>query len=237
MNSLNYQTMATILFLVVVAFLFVVSIIGLNRGLGAARPPRHTRVLVAFALGMVAWLGAIAFLSYQGVFANFDQLPPPVVMPAILMVGFTVFLAMNKQVGNWIDALPLYALIWPQAMRIVVEIVLFLLGKDGIAPPQMTWEGLNFDVVAGLTAPVVAFAAFGAGRRVRWLGIVWNIVGLGLLINIVTIAVISTPTFGLMQPANTFVAYWPLIWLPTFVVPAALVMHVLSLRQLIRHKA
>lgn len=236
MNSPDFSALATILFLAVVAFLFVLGILGFSRSLVAVRHPHYTQVLYAFAFGMVAWLCVTAFLAFKGVFTHFDQVPPPIVLPVVLMLGFTAFLALNQQVGDWVDPLPLYALIWPQAMRIVVEVVLYLLGEDGIAPPQMTWEGLNLDVIAGLTAPVIAWAAFGGGRRVRWLGIVWNILGLGLLINIVTIAIISTPTFGLLQPANTFVAFWPLVWLPTFVVPAALIMHVLSLRQILRRK-
>lgn len=234
MSSPDFPALPLLLFLAVVGFLFVLGIMGLNRALQAVRHPNYTQVLYAYAFGMVGWLSVLAFLAFKGVFTNFDQLPPPIILPVVLMLGFVIFLTLNRQVGNWIDALPLYALIWPQAMRIAVEIVLYLLGEDGIAPPQMTWEGLNLDVIAGLTAPIIAWAAFGGGRRVRWLGIVWNVIGLGLLLNIVTIAIISTPTFGVLHPANTFVAYWPFIWLPAFVVPAALLMHVLSLRQLLR---
>jgi hypothetical protein len=164
-------------------------------------------------------------------------LPPPLALPFVLTSVVIVFLARSRQVGDWLDVMPLTAMIWPQAMRIPVEIVLFLLGRDGVAPPQMTWEGLNFDVVAGLTAPLVAWVAFGGGRKLRWLGIIWNILSLVLLINIVTVAVISTPTFALLTPVNTFIAEWPFVWLPAYVVPAALLMHVLSLRQLLRRRA
>jgi hypothetical protein len=232
----DFPLLASLLFLVVVAFLFVLALLGVRRCARVTDAPRVSRIVLLVGAGMLAWLGGIGGLAMTGFFTHFEQLPPPIVPPLVLMLGLTAWLAWNRRVGAWVDALPLYALIWPQAMRIVVEVVLYLLGEDGIAPPQMTWEGLNLDVIAGLTAPVIAWAAFGGGRQVRWLGIVWNVIGLGLLLNIVTVAILSTPTFAVLQPENTFIAYWPLVWLPTFVVPAALLMHVLSLRQLYRRR-
>jgi hypothetical protein len=237
MSNIDLTAMATLLFLAVVGFLFVLGIMALSRSLIAARHPHYTQVLYAFAFASVGYLSGIAFLSFKGFFAQFDQLPPPLALPFVLTSVVIIFLARSRQVGDWLDVMPLTAMIWPQAMRIPVEIVLFLLGRDGVAPPQMTWEGLNFDVVAGLTAPLVAWVAFGGGRKLRWLGIIWNILSLVLLINIVTVAVISTPTFALLTPVNTFIAEWPFVWLPAYVVPAALLMHVLSLRQLLRRRA
>ena len=66
----------------------------------------------------------------------------------------------------------------------------------------------------------------------------WNLVGLALLINIVTIAVLSAPLPIRMfhnEPANTLVAFFPYIWLPTFLVQAALGGHLLVFRYLSGH--
>ncbi|HKQ78896.1 MAG TPA: hypothetical protein VJ810_34675 [Blastocatellia bacterium] len=59
--------------------------------------------------------------------------------------------------------------------------------------------------------------------------------GLALLINIVTIAILSAPTplrkfFN--EPANTFVTYFPFVWLPAFLVQAAWFGHLLVFRRL-----
>ena len=54
---------------------------------------------------------------------------------------------------------------------------------------------------------------------------------------IVTIAVLSTPTPLRMyahDPANTFVTRLPWVWLPGFLVPAALLGHLLTFRKLAR---
>jgi hypothetical protein len=80
-----------------------------------------------------------------------------------------------------------------QVFRVPVEWVLFALHRDGVAPVQMSFEGWNFDVLTGLSAPFVAWlAARGVvGRRGL---LAWNCAGLALLANIVGIAVLSTPT-------------------------------------------
>lgn len=63
----------------------------------------------------------------------------------------------------------------------------------------------------------------------------WNLLSLGLLINIVTIALLSIPTpfrVFMNEPANTLVAHFPFILLPGMLVPLAYGLHFLSMRQL-----
>ena len=104
----------------------------------------------------------------------------------------------------------------------------------GIVPVQMTWSGRNFDILTGLTAiPLAILAA--RGQLPRWAAIVWNLAGFALLINIMTVSILSTPTVFRMfpnEPANTFIAQFPYIWLPTVLVPAAWVGHLLLFRRL-----
>jgi hypothetical protein len=86
-------------------------------------------------------------------------------------------------------------------------------------------------VLTGITAIVVAFlVARGlAGRR---LVVAWNIAGLALLVNVVTIAILSTPVFRYFGDAglNVFVTYPPFVWLPAVMVLAALAGHLLIFR-------
>ena len=92
-----------------------------------------------------------------------------------------------------------------------------------------------FDVLAGLTAPVIVYLCFVKGTWSRRVAIYWNIAGLLLLLNIVSIAILSTPVpfrVFMNEPANTLVATFPFVWLPAFLVPIAYSMHFFSLRQL-----
>ena len=67
----------------------------------------------------------------------------------------------------------------------------------------------------------------------------WNILGLALLANIVTVAVLSTPTpFRQFTggPPNLLPSTFPFVWLPSFLVQVALGSHLLVFRQLRRRR-
>jgi hypothetical protein len=101
----------------------------------------------------------------------------------------------------------------------------------------MTFEGRNFDILSGITAPIIFWLAFRKGKIKRPLLIIWNIFALILLFNIVTHAILSFP-FPFQQMAfdqpNRGVLYFPFIWLPTVVVPVVLFAHLISLWKLFK---
>ena len=45
-------------------------------------------------------------------------------------------------------------------MRVGVEVVLFWLFIKRVVPESMTFEGRNFDIISGITAPFVAYFAY-----------------------------------------------------------------------------
>jgi len=64
---------------------------------------------------------------------------------------------------------------------------------------------------------------------------IWNYFGLVTLVNIVTIAMLSTPLpirMFMNEPANTIVTLFPIIWLPAMLVPLAYTLHIFSLKQM-----
>ena len=110
-------------------------------------------------------------------------------------------------------------------VRIPVELILFSLFAYGVIPQLMTFEGRNFDIVAGITAPAIAY--WGFTKKIigsRWI-LLWNFISLGLLLNIVINAILSAPfpfqQFAFDQP-NTAVLYFPFVLLPAFIVPVVL---------------
>jgi ABC-type antimicrobial peptide transport system permease subunit len=114
------------------------------------------------------------------------------------------------------------------------------LKKDVILIGSSVAETYFPDILSGLTAPLILWLGFRKGKTNRIILIVWNILALGLLINIVTTAILSLP-FPIQQIAfeqpNRAVLYFPFIWLPTVVVPLVLFSHLISLWQLFKMKS
>ena len=198
------------------------------------RPPGIPSNLAAFLVPF--WLIATAFLAIAGVYARFEAFPPKVfllgVFPAIAIV-LVYFLFFRP----FVERLSLRALTWLHIVRIPVELVLLWLFQYGLVPQVMTFEGRNFDILSGLSAPVAALLAFRGDKTNRVLLIIWNFIALGLLANIVIVALLSFPSpvqrLGLEQP-NVGVAYFPFIWLPTIIVPVVLFAHLAALWKLFR---
>jgi hypothetical protein len=120
-------------------------------------------------------------------------------------------------------------------VRIPVELVLFWLSEHGVIPRLLTFEGRNFDIFSGLTAPLIYYFGFIRPKLGKGVLITWNIICLVLLVNVVTHAILSLPTpfqkFAFDRP-NVAVLYFPYIWLPACVVPLVLFSHLAILRKL-----
>jgi hypothetical protein len=118
-------------------------------------------------------------------------------------------------------------------------LVLHWLYQEGLVPQLMTFESRNFDILSGLTAPLIVWLVFKSGKFERNLLLGWNIVCLGLLINIVTHAILSLPypmqKLAFEQP-NQAVLYFPFVWLPSVIVATVLFCHVVSIWRLITYK-
>ena len=187
---------------------------------------------VAFAIPVI--MAAQLYLASSGILRQWERRPPPLM--TMLAAGFvmTALLAFRASVGKQMAlTLSFAALIGAQAFRLPLELVMHHAASDGVMPVQMSYSGSNFDVITGVTAILVAFLAAN-GSAPRWLLIAWNALGSLLLLNVIVIAVISTPgiaAFG-SDHLNTWVAYAPFVWLPGILVPGALLGHLVVWRKL-----
>ncbi len=192
---------------------------------------------------MVLWLALTGVLAYKEVFQNTSATPPRlmlVMVPAILLI---ILLLITKKGKAFIDNLDLKKLTLLHIIRIPVEIILYLLATHKLIPELMTFAGRNFDILSGITAPIIYFVCFSPDSyrdsqlRNRSLLLVWNFICLGLLLNIVINALLSAPfpfqQFAFEQP-NIAVLYFPFTWLPCFIVIIVLLSHLAAIRQLLK---
>jgi len=200
-------------------------------GLSAAAAVSKTIVMALVLLGWVLFASWLALGGYMG---NFSLAPlnlVPVLLPPLVAVLFFTFYPGSQ---NFIRHLPAAGLLQLQAFRIPVEIFLWWLFLAQNLPQSMTFAGRNWDILAGLAGPVLAAICYGGRRYNQKLATLYNLLGLALLLNIVVTAILSLPTpFQVFfeEPDARIMATFPVMFLPTFLVPLAYSLHIFSLRK------
>lgn len=188
------------------------------------------------ALGLFFWLGSAAGLGLSGLLSRFDLRPPPFLALIVAVVLVSLSFGLSR-VGGTLSALPPYLLVGIQSFRLPLEIVMHQASVEGVMPGQMSYTGWNFDIVTGATALLLA-SAMARSVVPRGLIVAWNALGSLLLVNIVTIAFLSTPmlhAFGTgPRELNTFVTFFPFVWLPAALVSTAAAFHIILARALRR---
>jgi hypothetical protein len=192
----------------------------------------------AVLTGSFLWLTIQAFMAFSDLYsASTMAWPPRIILlgvaPMLLLIVVLFITASGRKV---LDHLSLPDYTYLHTVRIPVEIVLFWLYVHQAVPELMTFEGRNFDILAGLTAPLVAYFGMAQKRLGNSALLIWNFLALGLLLNIVIHAVLSAP-FPFQQLAfdqpNIAILYFPYVWLPTYIVPVVLLGHLMSIRRLL----
>jgi hypothetical protein len=232
MNYLFAAQLGFILLTIVSLVLIYIQLKNSSAHLGAEI---QTSILRKYSIGLSLWFSFISILALLGVFADFTAIPPR--LPFALMFPFIVliFFLRFKHLDSILAHTPPQWLLNIQFFRFFVEILLWFLFLAHTLPERMTFEGYNFDILAGITGPIFAYLCFAKQQHRKWLAIIWNVVGLLLLLNIVSIALMTMPTpFQVFEGDNTIIGAFPVALLPTILVPIAYYMHVLSLRQLLQ---
>ena len=189
---------------------------------------RRTAVL------LVAWLLLLGILSMYGFFANFSQLPPRLSLALLGPLPFVLLFIRSRAGKTFLQTIQPQWLIYLQSFRILVELAIWLLVRNGLLPVQMSFEGRNFDILTGLLAFPVGYFCFVKKSWPPVAALVYNIAGLVLLLNVVTISTLSMPTPLRVfhnQPDTSVLTTFPFIYVPGLLVPLAYTLHILSLRQ------
>jgi hypothetical protein len=190
------------------------------------------KVLVAVA----GWVLLLAILSIEGFFKDFSGRMPRPGLVIIIPVFILLFLSFTKRVSVLLQFVPAQWLVFMQSFRIVVELLLWIAFLRGLLPKQMTFEGRNYDIIAGVLS---LFTGILILKRVSWwkaAAIIYNIIGILLLTNIIVIAVLSMPgplRYFMNEPSSSIVSEFPFIYLPGILVVTAAALHIWSLRQLL----
>jgi hypothetical protein len=204
-------------------------------GPGASGNAGAGPALAAFVVGaaVAAWMALTWALAARGALRDWNAVPPRFGALVLGIIAISCAIAFSRLGRVLTHHLPLWALIAVQSFRLPLELAMHTMAERRVMPEQMTYTGSNFDILTGLTAIGVTLA-LRSGIGGRRLALLWNIGGFALLLNVVTIAILSTPTFAWFgqDRLNVWVTYPPYVWLPAVMVTAALTGHLLIFRAL-----
>lgn len=189
---------------------------------------RSFKITAAFALGIGVWLGAQSALVVSGRLSDLPFNGLPVLVGPVLLIWTALALS---PVGRRLAAtIPLAVLVGFQSFRLPLELVLHSWFVQGTIPETMTWSGQNWDIISGVAALVCAPVA----NRFRVSARFANIIGLALLLNVMRVAIWSSPVpFGWnAQPPLLVAFHMPYTLIVPVCVGGALFGHIVLTRAL-----
>lgn len=196
----------------------------------------QSRIVLIILLG---WIIVQSVIGYNKIYAVTDSFPPRLILLIAPPLFLIIFLFINAKGRKFIDSLDIQWLTLLHFVRVPVEATLYLLFMQKLIPQIMTFDGNNFDIISGISAPAIAFFGFIQPTLNKKILILWNIICLALLINIVVTAILSFP-FPFQQLAfdqpNIGLLYFPFMLLPGVIVPLVLFSHLVTIRQLLIRK-
>ncbi len=185
---------------------------------------------------LIVWSVVQCFIALTGFYNQVDSFPPHfllAILPPFFLIGVVAYKKHKRgiEINRFLSLSTLL-----HTVRLPVEVTLFYLFQSAYLPELMTFEGRNFDIIAGITAPIVAilFQKKIISNKVL---LIWNIVALFLvvfvLINGVLSARLPIQLFAFDQPTIAF-EYAPFVLLPCLIVPLVIYTHLMDIILLTR---
>lgn len=200
---------------------------------------RRRRTWLWIMAPLTLWLAVAWSASTKGVFTTASALPLlPIAILGPVIVGAPVLL-LSKRVGQVLDAMPTGWLVGLQVYRVFGAA--FLAGAlRGTLPGLFGYPAGIGDALTGMFALPVAIAVAASTAEGRRAGIFWNLFGLADLAIAITLGVITSPgplQLVVSNAPSIGSAGYPYVLTPAFAVPSSILLHLLSLRLLIRRGA
>lgn len=184
---------------------------------------------------LIGWSLIQCIVASSGFYHDTESFPPHflvAIIPPFLLVWLGVYRKQKLPIDN--SNCFLFSTL-THSIRLPVELTLFYLFQYGMVPELMTFEGRNFDILAGITAPFISW--FYTKRKIsNRILLYWNIISLLLVLFVLVNGILSArlpiqilaldnPTIGL--------EYAPFVLLPSLIVPVVVYTHIIDIIKLL----
>ena len=193
---------------------------------------RRSSLMPAFFV-LVPWFLTATMLGDLGVFHSRPDAPPYPLLLAVLAppIIFAVSYARSERIRDYVHGLDLEFLTAMQAWRFIGGMFLVLMSYE-LVPATFAWPAGVGDLIVGFYAPFVVLAL--VRRRPSWRlhVMLLNILGLVDFVGAVGSGILSgNNPLGLLRGAisTDILQGLPLSIIPTFAVPAWIIVHIISL--------
>jgi hypothetical protein len=205
--------------------------------------PSPSRYITAAALSVIlfGWLAIAQYVGSENLyFATSDTAVPSLLLGlAIPLMIAAAGLWLSGSVARLVAAIPLRWLVAAQVYRIEGGIFL-ILWADGRLPWQFALPAGIGDVTTGILAAVLARRLARNAAGVRNAVYAWCLFGIADLVVAITMGALTSPGrphLLAFEVPNLLITSYPLVMIPTFAVPLALMLHGLVLWRLRREPA
>ncbi|KML43090.1 MFS transporter [Burkholderia cepacia] len=225
--------------------LTVHAIVAIGLWLGLERtgltPGQRSTTWLAVMIPYTLWFAVAWSAAIDGTFRAGSPDAPPLLPLAIVLpvlIGAPLLL-LSRRVGQVLDAMPATWLVALQLYRVFGGWALAAWLHGGMPGVFALPAGIG-DVLTGVFAVPAAIAVATGTAEGRKAAIMWNLFGLADFAIAITLGMITSPgRFQLIVPnvPSIGAGVYPDVLTPAFVVPTSILLHALSLRQLIRRSA
>jgi len=220
----------------------VAVVVGVTRALKRSNwsDSDRRRTVQATASVLVGWFAIAVALALVGVYSAATSRIPTIQFGIAIPILIGCLLIWRwSPVSRLIDAVPRQWVIAIQFYRVEGVIFLVLFAAHLLPGLFALPAGLG-DVAVGLLAAAIGIGATG-GRQLNPRTVLrWNLLGIADLIVAVSTGFLTAPSafqmFAFERP-NELISMFPLVLIPTFLVPLAILLHIISLIQLGRATA
>lgn len=154
------------------------------------------------------------------------------ILPAFIFTGVFIYKNRNK---SWIQNIPSHWLFFYQSFRVGIETLFIFTVAKGILHSNVTIEGYNYDLIYASLVVVIGLITFRNFEKHKHIIIWWNYLGLAVIAVIIFLfqsTIYFPEIYDDIAPFPIEFLKYPYILVPSFLMPSAVFMHVLSIVQL-----